>query len=352
MTAKINGYLKFNYDKVSSLRNIKLFTRKNSNGIPSDNQPELVLKLEMTSPVAVFDTAKNTKIITIGELFPLSGLICRLKLTNFKNNRTIEILLKPVDSRMYLNGYFFFSKKISDLDIEFLSSWRTGQTVSVSWRIEGYAILSKAFGGFDNLVLSIEAYSQDPLSIDTDTFVSNIIQPLGLSDKFVKEFFVTTPTTIQTPSKPLPKTVAMLVPPLTLFQSYLKNSLDIFRVANSISDYRSCMALIRTPLDSLLSLKNNSNFYIDLGKDLFTDTNIITDVSTVASGKGQAASEIIEDIWKKFQTLANINSKALHTTIHGASSHFEMKPEKPDAEFVLISCLPATNYLFERIQVL
>lgn len=253
---------------------------------------------------------------------------------------------------MYLNGYFSFSKKISDLDIEFLSSWRSGQTVSASWTIEGYAILKTAFRGFDNLVLPIEAYSQDPLSIDTDTFISNIIQPLGLSDKFVKEFFVTTPTTIQTPSKPLPKTVAMLVPPLTLFQSYLKNSLDIFRVANSISDYRSCMALIRTPLDTLLSLKNKSNFYAELGKELFIDTNIITDVSSVASGKGQAASEIIEDIWKKFQTLANINSKALHTTTHGASSSFEMKPQKHEAEFVLISCLAATNYLFEGIQAL
>jgi hypothetical protein len=104
MTAKIDGYLKFNYDKVSSLRNIKLFTYKNNNGIPSDRQPELVLKLEMTSPVAVFDTTNDTKIITTDELFPLSGLICRLKLTNFKKNRSIEILLKPVDSRldMYL----------------------------------------------------------------------------------------------------------------------------------------------------------------------------------------------------------------------------------------------------------
>jgi len=256
---------------------------------------------------------------------------------------------------MYLGGYFSFSKKITSHDIEYLSSWRKGKTVSASWTIEGYAILSIdiAQNGLRNQVLQLDAYSKDPILIGLDTFVSDIIEPIGLEDKFVTEFFVTTPISLQTSTKPLPKIIEIVLPPLRLLQDYLKNALKIFRDANSISDYRSSMGLIRTSLDTLLALeKNIPNFYMELGKELFVNPNVIIDVPGVASGKEDAAKDIVENIWRKFQSLSNINSKTLHTTTIGARSSFEMKPEKPDAEFVLISCLVATNYLLKRIEII
>lgn len=46
------------------------------------------------------------------------------------------------------------------------------------------------------------------------------------------------------------------------------------------------MALVRTPLDTLLAFnKGNPTFFNDLGKELFLDTNMIIDVPGVPSGK-------------------------------------------------------------------
>ena len=43
-----------------------------------------------------------------------------------------------------------------------------------------------------------------------------------------------------------------------------------------------------------------------------------------------ASQDIINNLWKQFQALANINSKALHTTTTPSTQkqNFEMKPER------------------------
>lgn len=83
------------------------------------------------------------------------------------------------------------------------------------------------------------------------------------------------------------------------------------------------------------------------------NTSTIIDMQGFQPGGAAIASqEILESLWKQFQELSNINSKALHTTTHKSSGSmkFEMKPKRVDAKFTLISSLCITNYLIERIR--
>jgi hypothetical protein len=61
---------------------------------------------------------------------------------------------------------------------------------------------------------------------------------------------------------------------------------------------------------------------------------------------------IIGRVWKQFQALSNINSKALHTTTSPSTQkqNFEMKPERSDPKYTLISCLSITNYVLDKVK--
>jgi hypothetical protein len=331
-------------------------TSRLQEGIPSDTGPELVLKLEMIRP-AVLVSNEGETVVNLPELFLLNGSTCRLTFRTGAN-RHLSTVLRSTDTRWHsiTHGICSFSKTIDAHDIEYLSSWRQGETVSIYWSLEGYVILNdNEFG--NRLPLRILPFNvnnmNDPIVMGPDVFIKVISMPLGLGEKFIAEFAIQMPPII-TSSAALPAAISSLRSYLTTLLQFIKSALDTLRNARTVSDMKGVIGAIRTPLDTVLNYKSQSGFPVDLAKELFIDTSIIRDIPGIPKGAQQAANEIIEDIWKQFQGLSNVCSKVLHTTTKqqggGMKSSFIMEADRLEVEYLLISALSTINYLTRRME--
>jgi hypothetical protein len=185
-----------------------------------------------------------------------------------------------------------------------------------------------------------------------DEFNRSHVVPMKLGKRIIEEFPTEAPG-LQSMAANAPPGIKKLIPHIVLLQQYLELAVDQIRKAQSESDIELGMAQIRKPLDTVLQFRTDPDFQ-SLGTELFINTGTIIDIQGLAPGGARTVSQdILNGIWKQFQELSNLNSKPLHTTTTKStgSKNFEMKPERVDAKFTLISSLCITNYLIDRIRI-
>jgi len=356
----VSAYVKIDYNNTNALTYNYLKCCRMDKGIPSETKPKIILRFKIDNPFAIYTHDpphhRNTMIGTVNELFLLNNATCILKLKTKNSNRETNIHLNSEETKLYTGGYISFIKPVDSRDIEYLNSWREGETLLIDWIIDGFALLlnSDIVQNYRILsyVLSIEPFtSNGNITMGPDDFITEILLPVGLGEKLIEEFSIEVPNWISSAVNP-PPAIKKLVPHLVLLQRHLKLALDRFRNARSISDLSASMGEIRTPLDTVMNFKNDPDFQ-KLAKELFIDTHIINDIPGLPPGGALIASQdIINNLWKQFQALANINSKALHTTTTPSTQkqNFEMKPERSDPKYTLVSCLSITNFLLDKIE--
>ena len=313
----VSAYVKIHYNNTNALTYDYLKCYRKDKGIPSETKPKIILRFKVDNPFPIYthDTPYhlNIPIGTVNELFLLNNARCVLKLKTKNSNRETNIHLNSEETKLYTGGYISFSKSVDPRDIEYLSSWREGETLLIDWTIDGFALLPNRDIIKNYLilsyVLSIEPFtSNENITMGPDDFITEILMPVGLGEKLIEEFSIEVPNLISSAVNP-PPAIKKLIPHLTLIQRHLKLALDRFRNARSISDLSASMGEIRTPLDAVINFKNDPDFQ-NLAKELFIDTDIINDIPGLPQGGALIASQdIINNLWKQFQALANINSK-------------------------------------------
>jgi hypothetical protein len=354
----VSAYIKIHYNNTTALTYDYLKCYVKDKGIPAEIKPKIILRFKVVDPFAIYnhDTPynQNTPIGTVNELFLLNSAECVLKLKTKGSNKEMNVYLNSEETKLQTGGYISFSKPVDSGDIEYLNSWREGETLSIDWTINGFALLPYRvlFKNYRilNSVLSIDPFTSNAnIAMGPDDFIKEILEPIGVGDKLIEEFSVGIPSFISSTANQ-PAAIKKLIPNLILLQRHLKLALDMFRNARSASDLSASMGKIRTPLDTIIKFKNDPDFQ-SLGKELFVDTGVISDIPGLPSGGAIIASQnIINDLWRQFQALANINSKSLHTSTQTQTQNFEMKPERSDPKYTLISCLSITNYLIDKIK--
>lgn len=348
MSGDKRHYLKFEHNGIQSAEFSDLRIEK-TDGIPSDSKSMLILMLNMKNGAYVWEEEDGSSkmLHTVDEVFLLNRAECRLRLKTEGSGKSMEISLRSQDTRVYKGGYVKFSKTISPVDAEFLSSWRQGETVNVSWSVDGYALLGSTNIGTSALHFNMtnESDGKKQPSIAPRDFIQKLIQPMGLSNRMIVELPVEVPGILNSATT-LPPGISALKPHLGTLLRHLQAAIGQMRNAGTAADFRSVMSEIRTPLDSILNFQSKS----DLAKELFIDTGIIRDVDPGAAL--EASEEIIEDIWESFRNLHDIDSKPLHTTTKTRKNKlsFTMSPEKADAEYVLTEALAKAKYLNTRIE--
>jgi hypothetical protein len=349
-----NYYVKLSTNGTPSLTYDYLRCSKNRYRIHSADTSDLILRFEIKNEFEVF--ADHTRLGTVHELFLLNPVKCILKLQTQKSNKVIEIDLDCHETKLYNRSYASFFIPVTPREIESLNSWREGESILINWFITGFVLLNKYLVGgnqIPNLALSINNFFADiPVRMGQDEFNENIVAPMGLGEKLIEEFSVEVPNILSTIPADTPAGIKELIPLIVLLQCQLKSALEVFRRAQSIADIRACMSEIRAPLDSVIKLRKERGLQ-SLGNELFINTGIISDIPGLKSGDAEAAAgDIMNNFWNQFQALANILSKALHTTSTPmtGSKNFQMKPERADARYTLITCLCITNYLIDRVK--
>ena len=78
---------------------------------------------------------------TANELFLLNNAKSILKLRTKNSNKETNIHLNSEETKLYTGGFISFSKSVNASDIEYLNSWREGETLLINWTIEGFAVL-------------------------------------------------------------------------------------------------------------------------------------------------------------------------------------------------------------------
>ncbi|MEW5840982.1 MAG: hypothetical protein AB1753_08260 [Thermoproteota archaeon] len=357
-------YVKFDHNRSESLGYVALDVEKSKGEIPSDDKIILRLKLKMTDGAYLWARGINPgdgnpaeELVTkVDELLIMAANRCELALKIGSTGQKIELQLQPDGTRIYVGGYFSFSRTIEPRDIEHLAAWRPGEDVYVNWIIQGYAALGtvKRLPGYDVFPNIIAFTAENTMSrnepkISPREFVDKMVVPAGLGDRFIAELALDMPQLLSTIPN-LPPGISALKQDLPLLTSNLKTAVASFRNAGTADDLRAVLAHIRTPLDSILTFQNKK----DLAKELYVDTGIIQDVDP--NGATEAAQEIIEDIWVIFQKLHDIVSKGIHTTTKQTKTRksnlsFQMKPVRANVEYALISALAASNTLVKLIEL-
>ncbi len=357
-------YMKFDHNRNESLSYVTLSTEKSKGEIPSDDKIILRLKLKMTDGAYLWARGTNPGdgniaeelVSRVDEVFVVAANRCDLMLKLGSTGKKVELQLQPDETRMYVGGYFSFSRTIEPRDVEHLASWRPGEDVCVNWIIQGYAALGtvKKLPGYD-IFPNIIAFSAENTTshnepkISPREFVDKMVVPAGIGDRFIAELALDMPRLMGTTPN-LPPGISALKQDLQLLTSNLKTAVASLRNAGTSDDLRAVMAHIRTPLDSILTFQSKK----DLAKELYVDTGIIRDVDP--NGAAEAAQEIIEDIWVIFQKLHDIVSKGIHTTTKQTKTRksnlsFQMKPVRANVEYALISALAASNTLVQLIEL-
>lgn len=117
-----------------------------------------------------------------------------------------------------------FTKGLTAEDINFLTSWKQGGTITADWRIEGYAILNtdRFRNTISNTGFLIVVNSLEPYFIASEAFLSDFLEPAGFRENFVCVMPLQIPGSVHTPAKNPSLTVALLLPALIMFKEYLQ----------------------------------------------------------------------------------------------------------------------------------
>lgn len=221
--------------------------------IDSANSSDLVLRFRINDGFEVF--TGNVSCGAVHELFLLNPVKCTLKLATENSNKKIEIDLKCDETKLYSRGYVSFFKNITRREIEYLNSWREGETILIDWFISGFAVLnSNILNGYriPNLVLAIDNFiSNYPIRMGQGDFIANLVVPMDLGRKIIEEFSVEAPNLASLSANATPG-IKKLIPNIVLLQEHLKRALDRFRSSQYVSDLSASMSEIRTPLDSVI----------------------------------------------------------------------------------------------------
>ncbi len=169
----ISVYVKIHYNNTNALTYDYLKCYRKDKGIPSETKPKIILRFKVVNPFGIYthDTPHllNTLMETVNELFLLNNARCILKLKTKKSNKETNIHLHSEETKLYTGGYISFSKAVDSGDIEYLNSWREGETLSIDWTIDGFVLLPHK-GIFKNYRIL-----NSVLSIEPSTSSGNII---------------------------------------------------------------------------------------------------------------------------------------------------------------------------------
>jgi hypothetical protein len=228
-----------------------------------------------------------------------------------------------------------------------LSKWKDNRSLSIGFQTKGFAIVDGSIHEFE-LNLKVNQFK-----LGIDEFESLFLKNTGLQYTYTREFELSSPLIDNLTSK---SALQEFYTHICNLQNNLEHALRALRLSGNTLE---ALILIRQPLDVIKDLKNNSNWISDIAKELYVDTNILTDLnpssSPTSSGGGQmAATQIIQKLVIIFDILFEFSSKAFHTKTKFQKSSqpvtFKMNPEYCDAEFSLTLALNTTNYLIESIK--
>jgi hypothetical protein len=237
-----------------------------------------------------------------------------------------------------------FLKSISKQDIEFLSKWKNNRSLFIGFQTKGLANVDGSILEFE-LGLPINQFK-----LGIDDFESIFLKNTGLQYTYGREFELSSALIDNLPSK---GALYELYDYICNLQNNLEQALRVLRLSGDILEV---LVLIRQPLDGIKELKNNPTWIKDIARQLYVNTNILTDLNPSAQGGGEtAAKEIVFQLFSVFNILFEFSSKAFHTKIKYQQQSqpqvlFKMNPDYHDAEFSLTLALTTTNYLISRIQ--
>jgi hypothetical protein len=235
------------------------------------------------------------------------------------------------------SGYnIFFLGKIFGQDIEHLSKWTHGRTLSISLKTSGLAKVDESIVVFDLKL------NHNQLKLGLEEFESNFLKNTGLNYSYTREFEVNSPVISNLSTKPALDELYILTCSL---QNNLEHALRILRLSE---DPLQTLVMIRQPLDSIKALKKNAR---NIANDLYITTKIVENLNPSTPGAELAAEQLVNDLFQIFEVLFDFSSKAFHTKNKSSNQTYKMTPRNVDAEFSLTLALTITNYLIHRIKV-
>jgi hypothetical protein len=308
--------------------------------LPSEKSYVIQLSVKLKEfPICDVENGREVVTRAIKTIFPIRINSCKLIFA--LDGSQISMNLFNTDIRWQSGYNTVFLGKIYGKDIEHLSKWTHGKTLSISLKTSGFAKVDESIIEFD--------LSLDPTQhkLPPDDFDSKFLKDTGLNYSYTKEFEVNSPVISNLSSKPA---LNKLYDRICNLQNNLEHALRRLRHSG---DALEVLAYIRQPLDSikdLTNLTNNPTLIKDISNDLYVTTQIFTDLPSSPPGAQQAAEEVTTQLFKIFNVLFEFSSKAAHTQNRRSSQTFKINPEYIDAEFSLTLALTITNYLINRIK--
>jgi hypothetical protein len=270
-------------------------------------------------------------------LFPLRINVCNLTLR--AGGETITIEASNTD-KYWRSGYnTIFYKIISSEDIEYLLKTIASKTILISLKVEGQARVGSN-------ILDFELGLDDtPYKLGTDEFDAIFLKSTGLQYSYNRNFDLSMPVLNNLSSKPA---LYELFDHIAALQNNLEYALRTLRLSK---DYKQAMTAVRLPLDGIRALRNNSQLISDLADELYISKGVFKDLHG-SGGAKTAAEEVVNQLFRLFDILFEITSKALHSkTKYPSSQQFLMHPDYCEAEFSLTLALNTTNYILDRIKL-
>jgi hypothetical protein len=309
---------------------------------------QLDLSLELKKTIEIIESDHGQTKIGTSQNLALINVSCDLtfELQNSGEQKRIE--MKPTgNSRLYVGGNSIFSAPIDAKDVEYLNSWRKGDTLLIKWKLSGHAAVIDSDRIFPVLWIDVSNIKDNRNilpSLNSDRFFSKIMKPVKLSHTFLVQFPLEVSNIIKTAAD-LPAGISGLKNYLYSLVDHLNTAVHVLRNAKSDSDYRQVMDQVKSSLDAIRKYSNKK----DLGKELLIQTRIIDNIDSSAGDI--AAEEVMNDFFEILEKVYHIASKPAHTKGKGKSGgSFAMNPHKAEAVYVLTMGLAASKFLLERIE--
>jgi hypothetical protein len=287
----------------------------------------------------IWEVKGGTEVITNTEeiLFPLRVNVCNLILRIGGEMITIEVSNADQYWRLGYNTIFY--RIISKEDIEYLSRIIGDKTILISLKVKGQARVGPNILEFE---LGLD---ETPYKLGTDEFDTIFLKNTGLQYSYHRNFDLSMPVLNNLSSRPA---LYELFDYIATLQNSMEHALRTLRISN---DYRQVMTAIRLPLDGIRALRNNTQLISDLADELYISKGVFKDLYG-SGGAKTAAEQVVNQLFKLFDILFDITSKALHSkTKYPPAQQFLMFPDYCEAEFSLSLALSTTNYILDRIKL-
>lgn len=314
---------------------------------------ELVLKIRFNEGLLIYQNGSMRYNVIINGFYLLNTESAKFTLqSKGGSHKYVELMGKIKDVRCHLPSGVKIIAELSPKDFWEIDNLLGGHDIEISWAVDGYGFVDEDFiERWDRDALEAnELFSQlnqlvpisfrsERYSYSHEDFVKNVLEPV---DRFQREYieipFPTTELLDRAPSdlKPIAEFIKKQLEELKNVQRDLSS-------AKTSREYTNVIVGTRKAIEVKGVLGQSEDI---LSEKLYCDTGILS-----GDGALERAKEQIGGLLKIYAQLFDLASGlGVHSTTRDKKKSLIAKPERSDANYLLLMAMLTLGYLAEKLR--